>query len=200
MRVGFLDTRGQPYAMLTSPMLTATVQARRQQLLAYHDGRGLEFAKAVVAGKLLNQERLLKYFGKYVKKTDPDRFGTLEAIVQGLNGHRDRVEKLEGTCIDAVRDTLMGIEGSAGRLYWDGVREIVSDRLEFFTREHRGATDGVNSMLNYGYGILYSLVGARCSMRGSSPLRDFSTSIVRESRLSCSTSSKSFASRSSIEP
>src|SRR5262245_23867160 len=71
VRVSFLDSRGQPYAMLTSPMLSATVQARREQLLAFHDNRSLTFARAVVVGKITNQERLLRYFGKYMKKADP---------------------------------------------------------------------------------------------------------------------------------
>lgn len=52
VRVSFLDSRGQPYAMLTSPMLSATVQARREQLLAFHDSRGLAFARAIVGGRL----------------------------------------------------------------------------------------------------------------------------------------------------
>lgn len=68
VRVSFLDSRGQPYAMLTSPILTATVQARREQLLAFHDSRGLAFARAIVGGKITNQERLLRYFGKYLKR------------------------------------------------------------------------------------------------------------------------------------
>lgn len=173
VRVGFLDTRGQPYAMLTSPMLTATVHARRQQLLAYHDSRGLEFARAVVSGKLLNQERLLRYFGKYLKKASPERYASLVSIVKGLRALRGRVAGLEGSSIDDVRDALMGAEGAAGKLYWDGVREVVAQRVEFFARKHRGATDAVNSMLNYGYGILYSLVWGAVLNAGLEPFAGF---------------------------
>ena len=68
IRLSFLDHLGKPYAMITSPMLSATVQARREQILAFTDKRGLEFSKAVVLGKIKNQERLLRYFGKYLKK------------------------------------------------------------------------------------------------------------------------------------
>lgn len=41
IRLSFLDYSGKPYAMVTSPMLTATVQARREQILAFNDKRGL---------------------------------------------------------------------------------------------------------------------------------------------------------------
>lgn len=44
VRLSFLDFLGRPYAMITSPMLTATVQARREQILAFSDRRGLEFS------------------------------------------------------------------------------------------------------------------------------------------------------------
>src|SRR5512139_1472957 len=50
VRLSLLDSTGKPYAMLTSPMLSATVQARREQILAFNDARGLVFARAIVAG------------------------------------------------------------------------------------------------------------------------------------------------------
>src|SRR5713101_6283093 len=80
---------------------------------------------------------------------------------------------MQGNCIDEVRDSLMGIEGLAGRLYWEGVRTIIGQRAEFFGREHRGATDAVNSLLNYGYGILYSQVWGSLMNAGLEPFAGF---------------------------
>lgn len=173
VRVSFLDNRGQPYAMLTSPMLTATVQARREQLLAFHDNRGLAFARAVVSGKITNQERLLRYFGKYMKKADPVRFQAVEQAAKALKAQRAKAAGVQGSCINEARDSLMGIEGMAGRLYWEGVRGILGQRIEFFGREHRGATDAVNSLLNYGYGILYSQVWGAVLNAGLEPFAGF---------------------------
>ena len=173
IRVSFLDSRGQPYAMLTSPMLSATVQARREQLLAFYDERGLSFARAIIVGKLTNQERLLRYFGKYLKKAVPERFAPLEPIVKTLKSHKAKVKAVTGGCIDECRDTLMGLEGAAGRLYWDGVRHILGPKVEFFGREHRGATDAVNSALNYGYGMLYAQVWGAVLNAGLEPFAGF---------------------------
>lgn len=50
IRLSFLTGGGKPYAMLSSPMLTATVISRRQQLAAIDDERGVLFAKLIVAG------------------------------------------------------------------------------------------------------------------------------------------------------
>src|SRR6516225_9236788 len=80
IRMSFLDHSGKPYAMVTSPMLTATVHARREQILAFTDKCGLEFSKAVVIGKIKNQERLLRYFGKYLKTEAQHRFERIDAV------------------------------------------------------------------------------------------------------------------------
>jgi CRISP-associated protein Cas1 len=68
---------------------------------------------------------------------------------------------------------MMGIEGVAGRLYWQAVAEIISGRTEFLGREHRGAADMVNAALNYGYGILYGNVWGAALNAGLEPFAGF---------------------------
>jgi hypothetical protein len=64
IRMAFLTSSGNPYALLTSPLLTATVETRRAQLEAVTNEHGAEFCRWVVAGKLRNQEKLLRYFAR----------------------------------------------------------------------------------------------------------------------------------------
>jgi CRISPR-associated protein Cas1 len=159
--------------MLSSPMLTATVVSRREQLAAIGDVRGVAFARLIVVGKLTNQERILRYFGKYLKQADPPRFERVDRLADHISALCPAVEQVAGTRIDDVRDSLMGYEGTAGRLYWDGVKEIIGQRAEFMGREHRGATDTVNALLNYGYGILYSQVWGAVLNAGLKPFAGF---------------------------
>ena len=173
IRLSFLDHSGKPYAMVTSPMLTATVQARREQILAFTDKRGLEFCKAVVLGKIKNQERLLRYFGKYIKKEAEDRFARIEDTAAQLRALWKKVPGIDAGCVNEARGTLMGTEGTAGRIYWEAVKEIIGHRVEFLGREQRGATDGVNSLLNYGYGILYSQIWGAVLNAGLEPFAGF---------------------------
>ena len=173
IRLSFLDYLGKPYAMVTSPMLTATVQARREQILAFTDKRGVEFSKAIVSGKVKNQERLLRYFGKYLKKEAEERFAEIESAASQLRALWEKVPDIDAASINEARGTLMGIEGTAGRIYWQGVKEIIGHKVEFFGREHRGATDSVNSLLNYGYGILYSQVWGAVINAGLEPFAGF---------------------------
>jgi CRISPR-associated protein Cas1 len=173
IRLSFLTPGGRPFAMLSSPMLTATVLTRREQLAAYGDRRGLELARAVVRGKLGNQAALLKYFGKYLKTAEPAAFERLTAAIQAIESGRHEVERVPGERVDDTRGALLAIEGAAGRHYWGGVRTLLDGHAAFETREHRGAPDLVNSALNYGYGILYTQVWGALMNAGLEPFGGF---------------------------
>ncbi len=72
-----------------------------------------------------------------------------------------------------IRDTLMGIEGTAGRIYLDGVRALLDGKAPFPGRTGRGAIDPVNALLNYGYGILYQCVWGAAINAGLEPFAGF---------------------------
>ena len=173
IKVSFITSTGRPTAMLSSPMLTATVVTRREQLAAYGDARGVELARAIVRGKLGNQAALLKYFGKYQKKAAPDTFTDLAKSVHAIGALRRDVDGVTGERIDDLRGSLLAIEGAAGRHYWSGVRALLEGHIAFGAREHRGATDPINSALNYGYGILYTQVWGAVMNAGLEPFAGF---------------------------
>ncbi|MGD9158088.1 MAG: CRISPR-associated endonuclease Cas1 [Desulfobacteraceae bacterium] len=176
-REGFRSTLcrapGRPYAKLTSPMLSATIKARREQLRALDNEKGLQFSRIVVSGKLKNQRKLLLYFGKYIKKTDNERYTRLEELAKSLGQFEKKAVAVSASNINDARNELLGIEGISGRLYWEGIQEIIKGKVEFFGRINRGATDKVNSMLNYGYGILYSQVWGAVVSAGLEPFAGF---------------------------
>lgn len=173
IRLSFVESSGRPYAMLSSPILNATVESRRQQLLAYNDARGLEFARLVVRGKIRNQRHLLLYFGKYIKQTDPRRYEAIAETASKLRKLELSARKIDGQSVAERRNELMGLEGVAGRIYWQAVRSIVESRSEFLGRVHRGASDAVNALLNYGYGILYAQVWGAVANAGLEPFAGF---------------------------
>jgi CRISPR-associated protein Cas1 len=173
IHLSFLTSSGRPFAMLSSPMLTATVLTRREQMAAYGDRRGLDLAKAFVRGKLGNQAALLKYFGKYLKTADPAAFEQVATVIRSIEGRRREVDAVVGERIDDARGTLLALEGGAGRQYWTGVRVLIEGHAPFEAREHRGAPDGVNSALNYGYGILYTQVWGALMNAGLEPFAGF---------------------------
>jgi CRISPR-associated protein Cas1 len=102
-----LSLPGRPYAMLSSPILTATVESRREQLLAYNDSRGFEFARLVVRGKIRNQRHVLLYFGKYLNQSDPARFESVSDVARRLRSLELQVRKLAGSSVGEKRQELM---------------------------------------------------------------------------------------------
>ena len=173
IQINFMQGTGRPYAKLSSPMLSATIQARREQIRALDDERGMKLSKIIIEGKLKNQRKLLLYFGKYLKKAHSDKYELLEQRVSSLAKYEKKISSVTGATIGDVRNELLGIEGVSGRIYWEGVQDIVSGKVEFFGRVRRGATDKVNSMLNYGYGILYSQVWGSVISAGLEPFAGF---------------------------
>lgn len=173
IRLSFLGVSGKPYAMISSPMLSATIISRREQILALNDHRGVEFSKIIVKGKINNQEKLLRYFGKYLKNSSPKRFELVNSIADKMRETYRKVELITGSKIEELRDSLIGLEGMAGRLYWAGVKVIIGEKIEFFGRVRQGALDELNCLLNYGYGILYSTVWGAILNAGLEPFAGF---------------------------
>ncbi len=164
----FVGAGGQPYAMITSPMLTATVVTRRAQLRAMDRSEGAALGRAFVGGKLRNQASLLVYFAKAEGDDAPRRERVL-AAAEDVRKARRLALTVEGDRPDMVRERLMGAEGLGARAYWSGVKALLEGRCAFEGREGRGAVDPVNALLNYGYGILASRTWAALLLAGLDP-------------------------------
>ncbi len=170
IRVAVMSSSGRPVALITSPMLTATVETRRQQMGAAATDRGAEFCRWIVAGKLRNQEKLLRYFAK---SRDGERKAELEKTAVVLRRLRKDALEVPGGSADAVRPVLLGLEGTGGRMYWERVGDMLPDEAGFEGRRKAGPGDAVNAALNYGYGILYSHVWGAAMNAGLEPFAGF---------------------------
>ncbi|MBL8221873.1 MAG: CRISPR-associated endonuclease Cas1 [Bryobacterales bacterium] len=170
IRLAFLNNSGKPYALITSPLLTATVETRRAQMAAIGSERGAELARWMVAGKIHNQEKLLRYFGK---SRTGEAGAELNRVAGQLRGLRRQALEVSGDSAGAVRGTLMGYEGTAGRLYWKAIRGILPEGNGFEGRNPHQPGDAVNAALNYGYGILYGHVWGAVMNAGLEPFAGF---------------------------
>ncbi|MGI9049201.1 MAG: CRISPR-associated endonuclease Cas1 [Rubrobacteraceae bacterium] len=168
--IEFISYSGAPYASLVSPHLGGTVKTRRAQLLAYEDRRGLVLGKAFAVGKLKSCANNLKYYAKYRKGADRAVYEHLYERVDKMEELARQVDAMEGACVDEARGVLLNAEGRGAALYWEGVRKIAPD---FSGREGRGATDLVNSLLNYSYCILYNRVLSAATRAGLDPFAGY---------------------------
>jgi len=170
IRLACITSSGKPVALITSPMLTATVETRRAQLAAYESERGAALCRWIVAGKLHNQEKLLRYFAK---SREGETRVELEKTAKTLRRLRRSALGVDGGSPGEVRGELMGLEGTGGRMYWKQIVNMLPEGLGFSGRSHQGATDAVNAALNYGYGILTSHVWGAVMNAGLEPFAGF---------------------------
>ena len=173
--IHFMSGTGNPYAALYSAGLTGTVLTRREQLLAYNDLRAVHLALQFAGGKIENQGALLKYTAKYRKENAPDVYQELRWLAGEVIDHMEELCALDFLAprehyhIDDVRGQILSIEGRAAQKYWQGIKQILPERLAWPGRQGRGARDPFNSALNYGYGILYSQVQRAIVLAGLDP-------------------------------
>jgi len=166
----FSSYNGKPYAMMYSPNLDSMIQTRRKQILSYETPKAVEFAKTVVKSKLKNQANLLKYSIKNKKDdTAKEVYESVKSIEEGI----DEIGNIKGEKIDEIRNLLLGIEGSCGKIYWNNFKKLLKDEIIFNGREKRGTENPVNSLLNYGYGILYSVIWISIINAGMDPFSGF---------------------------
>jgi CRISPR-associated protein Cas1 len=160
----FLNKFGEPYGRVWHCKLGSTALIRRKQLEISFSEKGLELAMEWVAGKINNQIKHLRKLGKNRKK----KAGPLEDAVTALNGIKEKISAQSGI-VDEKRGTVMALEGMAGKIYFDALSEIVPHRFKFDGRSANPAKDEFNAMLNYSYGILYSMVEKACIIAGLDP-------------------------------
>lgn len=171
--ISFLAFNGTPYARLEAPGLAATVQTRRAQLLAYEDSRGVVLAQGFARGKMTNQANLLKYMAKYRHTADPEAYRRARDAALRIEALREEALALRAERVDDLRPALLNREGRAASIYWETAGSLLNLAEPWVGREHRGATDPLNSALNYGYGILYSQVEHAALLSGLDPYAGF---------------------------
>ena len=106
-------------------------------------------------GITVKDKKLLKYFNKYHKSHYPHLKSKMEMMEKVVEDFK-RWKKTAKFADENFLQKLLGHEAQVAIRYWDYIRELFSDdNVKFEQREHQGARDLVNSMLNYGYAILY---------------------------------------------
>lgn len=169
--VFFIDSLGTPYASIYSAGLTGTVLTRREQLRAFDDWRGAALGLTFAAGKIQNQSITLKYFSKSRKETTSGEALRLAAIE--VLDYVAWLDRLSGERIDELRGGILAAEGNAARRYWEATELILPAGYAWPGRQGRGALDPINSLLNYGYGILYGQIERALVLAGLDPYAGF---------------------------
>ena len=115
------------------------------------------FARQFIEGKLHNARTVLRRFTR--------RDGR-DAVHQPLLGIDDCQHRL-ATAADM--NVLRGLEGAAARFYFEALRELLPEGVEFPARQRRPPRDPVNAMLSLGYVVLVHNMNTLLRLEGLNP-------------------------------
>ena len=155
--IDFIGKDGLPYAQIIYPTFFSA-ETGRAQLEAYNNGKAFMLVKLFVYGKINNQTNLMKYYGKYYLSRNEEFKLHFSLFIDTMKRYMDEAINLTGDDLDIFRQKMFAVEGQASARYWEMVGILIRPKVPFDGRRNQGATDLVNSMLNYGYGILYARV------------------------------------------
>ena len=146
--VVYLSQNGHFAFRLSGPLAKHSALRTRQVFVAADPEHALALARAVVEGKLQNQETVLGVQG--------ERFGAdLEQAQQVIR------QQIQATHDAKDVDTLRGYEGYAARAYFGAWRQLIPSEWAFDGRNYHPPRDPVNALLSLGYTLLLQdIVGA----------------------------------------
>lgn len=147
----------------------STSKIRKEQLCASLNETGVLWIKSWLVKKLNNQVDFLKRLKNH-------RTASAEMIQQkidSISGLQTKIKELKALKVDEIDDVLRGLEGTAGRIYFQVLSLLLAKRYQFGGRSFRPAKDPFNAFLNYAYGVLYSRVEKVLVVAGLDPYVGF---------------------------
>lgn len=146
IKLFFLNFKGVPHTFLSSTSQHATVQVRIAQQ-EYCSGKIPSAAIEVVTGKVTNQRHVLSYFNKYRHS---------QILISAIEQIKDIQSRITHNI--KSKEVLLGMEGSAARIYFEALADSMLMPSTFTSRQGRGSREITNSMLNMGYAVLGNYV------------------------------------------
>ena len=168
IEIFLLDKFGNPMGRFWHVRMGSTVRIRRAQLMLSESEKGMQFGLQWIYAKFENQIEFLKALRSRRTRLSAELTSAADSISENL----EKLKNLSGT-IEEKRHQVLGIEGSAGKVYWDLFAKLVPEQFRFNGRSRRPAKDEFNAILNYSYGVLYGLCEKAVILAGLDPYIGF---------------------------
>lgn len=165
IEVLFMDKTGNPLGRIWSPKYGSVSTIRKGQLTFSFSKHAVYWIKDVVRKKIENQQALLLM----MKVTDDVTQSKVQRAIRRLEDYRNKIAVLEGEIVSDIAPNLRGWEGIASNIYFEALNLFIPEKYRFAQRSQHPATDVVNAMLNYGYGLLYARIEGMLIRAGIDP-------------------------------
>lgn len=161
----FFDRVGDAHSCLRSPYFESLATLRRKQVYFSDSKAGGAWVVEQFRHKTAHQVQVLKYL-----KDRKSRYASdIGNCILELEKRLVELEKKNKTPSAAWSASLMGWEGHQAKLYWQMVAACMPEGWTFDGRSRRPAKDPFNAMVNYLYGMLYSIVEQATFAAGLDP-------------------------------
>ena len=161
----FVDKIGNPQGRVWSVKYGSISDIRKHQIEFLYSSKSVDWVKNIIIKKLNNQVAMLLSL-----KGNDDRLNRIiQAAINSLEDYTRKIRSIDGEGISDIAPSLRGWEGAAAKKYFKVISEYLPDNYKFDKRSKNPAIDEFNSMLNYGYGILYGKVEGALIKAGIDP-------------------------------
>ena len=161
----FFNRSGKVESRLWSPKFGSIATIRRHQVLFTNSHEATDWVIDLFQLKTAHQIQNLDFLINR-KKGLAD---ILKADKKDILRLSESMDKHRHKKLEVVRSTLMGLEGSIARTYWEAISKTLPEPFTFTARSRRPAKDFFNAALNYYYGMLYSQVEGALFAGGLDP-------------------------------
>jgi len=165
IEVLFMDKTGSPIGRIWSPKYGSVSTIRKGQLSFTFSHDAVDWIKGVIRQKIENQQALLLMMQPQ-NNVDEQR---VKKAISRLEDYRTKIAGINGEIVSDIAATLRGWEGVASSIYFETINLFLPQDLRFANRSQHPATDVVNAMLNYGYGLLYARIEGALIKTGIDP-------------------------------
>lgn len=125
-----------------------SVVVKKSQYESESNGKGIELARQIILGKIKNQRSTLLYASRKLSKDSyMDIIDKLDYLINTLKNK-----------VEINKNYILGIEGKAADIYFNGLKKLYLFPETFFMRTKRYSSEMTNISLNYGYAVLSNFI------------------------------------------
>jgi CRISPR-associated protein Cas1 len=163
VEVLFVDGIGMPQGRLWSVKYGSISDIRRKQLVFIYSKKSVEWVKDNIAKKIDNQIAFL------LSLDNIDLEATSKNTINKLQDYKRKIQGIDADMISEIASTLRGWEGAASKAYFSVMALHLPESIRPTGRSQHPAHDWFNSLLNYGYGMLYGKIEGALIKAGIDP-------------------------------
>lgn len=157
IELAILTRTGRLIGQITSPA-TRNIFLRIEQFKKYSDENfKLTLSRIIVASKINNGLNLVRYFSYNHPEID------FKDEINGLNQWLSKVGSAD------ANERLLGLEGSAAKLYYKAFGKMILGDFDFSGRKKRPPPDPINAMLSLSYTMVFNEIASLLDGLGFDP-------------------------------